>query len=94
VSATKMDETRFRLIVADTGIGIKPENLKRLFKEFEQIDPGRRRGQGTGLGLALARRIVQLQSGTIDVKSEFGKGTQFTVVLPLALPPLEFGSES
>jgi PAS domain S-box-containing protein len=94
VSATKMDENRFRLIVADTGIGIKAENLKRLFKEFEQIDPGRRRGQGTGLGLALTRRIVQLQSGTIDVQSEFGKGTQFTVVLPLALPPLEFGSES
>ena len=94
VSATRMNEHRFRLIVADTGIGIKPENLKRLFKEFEQIDPGRRRGQGTGLGLALSRRIVQLQSGTIDVQSEFGKGTQFTVVLPLALPPLEFGSES
>ena len=94
VSATKIDEERFRLIVADTGIGIKPENLKRLFKEFEQIDPGRRRGQGTGLGLALTRRIVQLQSGTVDVRSEFGKGTQLTVVLPLALPPLEFGSES
>lgn len=94
VSATKIAEDRFRLLVADTGIGIKPENLKRLFKEFEQIDPGRRRGQGTGLGLALTRRIVQLQSGTIDVHSEFGKGTQFTIVLPLALPPLEFGSES
>jgi protein-histidine pros-kinase len=89
VVTAKIDENRFRLVVADTGIGIKAENLKRLFKEFEQIDPGRRRGQGTGLGLALTRRIVQLQAGTIDVESEFGKGTKFTIVLPLALPSLE-----
>ena len=89
VVTAKIDENRFRLVVADTGIGIKAENLKRLFKEFEQIDPGRRRGQGTGLGLALTRRIVQLQSGTIDVESEFGKGTKFTIVLPLALTSLE-----
>jgi protein-histidine pros-kinase len=94
VKTAKIDENQFRLTVSDTGIGIKPENLKRLFKEFEQIDPGRRRGQGTGLGLALTRRIVELQSGTIDVESEFGKGTKFTIVLRLALPPLEFGSES
>ena len=94
VATAKIDESHFRLIVADTGIGIKAENLKRLFREFEQIDPGRRRGQGTGLGLALTRRIVQLQSGTIDVESEFGKGTKFTIVLPLALPPLEFESQS
>jgi protein-histidine pros-kinase len=89
VVTAKIDENRFNLVVADTGIGIKAENLKRLFKEFEQIDPGQRRGQGTGLGLALTRRIVQLQSGTIDVESEFGKGTKFTIVLPLALPSLE-----
>jgi PAS domain S-box-containing protein len=89
VVTAKIDENHFRLTVTDTGIGIKPENLKRLFKEFEQIDPGRGRGQGTGLGLALTRRIVQLQSGTIDVESEFGKGTKFTIVLPLALSPLE-----
>ena len=94
VITTKIDEYCFRLIVTDTGIGIKPENLKRLFKEFEQIDPGRRRGQGTGLGLALTRRIVQLQSGTIDVESEFGKGTKFTIVLPLALPTAECESQS
>jgi PAS domain S-box-containing protein len=90
VITTKIDPGHFRLMVEDTGIGIKAENLKRLFKEFEQIDPGQRRDQGTGLGLALTRRIIQLQSGTIDVESEFGKGTKFTIVLPLALPPLDF----
>jgi len=89
VTTTKIEQGRFRLVVADTGIGIKPEDVKRLFKEFEQINPGQRRGQGTGLGLALTRRIVELQSGTIDVESEFGKGTKFTIVLPLALPSLE-----
>jgi PAS domain S-box-containing protein len=85
VVTSKIDQDRFRLIVADTGIGIKPEDLKRLFKQFEQINPGQRRGQGTGLGLALTRRIVELQSGTIDVESEFGKGTKFTIVLPMVL---------
>jgi PAS domain S-box-containing protein len=94
VVTNQTDEIHFRLVVADTGIGIKPENLKRLFKEFEQIDPSQRRGQGTGLGLALTRRIVQLQSGSIDVESEFGKGTKFTIVLPLGLPLVDCESQS
>jgi PAS domain S-box-containing protein len=94
VVSTKIDHNRFRLVVADTGIGIKPEDLKRLFKQFEQISPGQHRGQGTGLGLALTRRIVELQSGTIDVESEFGKGTKFTVVLPMVLPPLDSDAHS
>jgi PAS domain S-box-containing protein len=94
VVTSKIDQDRFRLVVADTGIGIKPEDLKRLFKQFEQINPGQRRGQGTGLGLALTRRIVELQSGTIDVESEFGKGTKFTIVLPIVLPPLDSDSQS
>jgi PAS domain S-box-containing protein len=94
VTTTKIEQGRFRLVVADTGIGIKPEDVKRLFKEFEQINSGQRRGQGTGLGLALTRRIVELQSGTIDVESEFGKGTKFTIVLPMVLPPLDSDSLS
>jgi signal transduction histidine kinase len=94
VVTTKIDKDRFQLVVADTGIGIKPEDLKRLFKQFEQINPGQRRGQGTGLGLALTRRIVELQSGAIDVESEFGKGTKFTIVLPMVLRPLDADSQS
>jgi PAS domain S-box-containing protein len=94
VVTDKIDKNHFRLVVADTGIGIKPEDLKRLFKEFEQINPGQRQGQGTGLGLALTRRIVELQSGTIDVESEFGRGTKFTIVLPMVLPTLEADSRS
>ncbi|MBV8215609.1 MAG: PAS domain S-box protein [Verrucomicrobia bacterium] len=94
VVTTKIDHNRFRLVVADTGIGIKPEDLKRLFKQFEQINSGQRRGQGTGLGLALTRRIVELQSGSIDVESEFGKGTRFTIVLPMVLRALDADSQS
>ena len=75
---------KFRLAVKDNGIGIKPEDLKRLFREFEQIESGAtRRYEGTGLGLALTRKIVEMQGGCIDVASKAGQGTTFTVILPL-----------
>jgi signal transduction histidine kinase len=75
---------QFTLAVQDSGIGIKPEDLKRLFREFEQIDSGAgRRYEGTGLGLALTRKLVELQGGGITVESEQGKGSTFTVTLPL-----------
>jgi PAS domain S-box-containing protein len=75
---------RFKLVVKDTGIGIKPEDLGRLFKEFEQLesDVGQRQ-EGTGLGLALTWKIVELLGGKIDVESEIGKGSSFTIELPL-----------
>jgi protein-histidine pros-kinase len=74
----------FRLSVRDSGIGIKAEDIKRLFKEFEQLETGTdRRFGGTGLGLALTRKIVEMQGGTINVESEVGKGSTFTVILPL-----------
>ena len=82
--ATPHEADRFKLAVKDTGIGIKAEDLKRLFTEFEQLESGAsRRYEGTGLGLALTRRIVELQGGTIGVESELGKGSTFTVVLPV-----------
>jgi PAS domain S-box-containing protein len=78
------DQSRFRVSVKDTGIGIKPEDMSRLFTEFEQLESGAsRRFEGTGLGLALTRKIVELQRGTIGVESEVGKGSTFTVILPL-----------
>jgi PAS domain S-box-containing protein len=76
------DDT-LRLSVIDTGIGIDADNLARLFVEFQQIDSGAaRRYQGTGLGLALTRRLVECQGGSIGVSSEPGRGSEFTVMLP------------
>jgi len=81
---------RFRLSVRDSGIGIKAEDIKRLFKEFEQLETGTdRRFGGTGLGLALTRKIVEMQGGTIDVESEVSKGSTFTVILPLVYRELQ-----
>jgi PAS domain S-box-containing protein len=78
-----LGDAQIELSVADTGIGIKAEDFSRLFVEFEQLESGStRRYQGTGLGLALAKKIVELHGGTIRVESEFGHGTTFTVVLP------------
>jgi PAS domain S-box-containing protein len=73
-----------RIRVADTGIGIKPEDLAKLFVPFRQIDSGlERQHEGTGLGLAICRRLTQLLGGTIAAESAWGQGSVFTVTLPL-----------
>jgi signal transduction histidine kinase len=83
IVASLRDHDRFQVAVKDTGIGIKQEDLKRLFREFEQLDAGSaRRFEGTGLGLALTKKIVEFQQGSIDVTSEFGHGSTFTAVFP------------
>jgi PAS domain S-box-containing protein len=71
--------------VADTGIGIAPADVDRLFRAFEQVNmPSGDRPAGTGLGLALTKRLVDMHGGTIDVASQVGAGTTFTVRLPVA----------
>ena len=69
--------------VTDTGCGIPPEHIKQLFSPFFTTKPV---GQGTGLGLSIAYGIVKMHQGTIQVKSQVGKGTTFTVTLPVRLP--------
>ena len=84
---TDPDGEQLQLSVTDTGIGIAPENLDKLFKPFVQLDSSlSRRYAGTGLGLALVRRIVELQGGSIALESEVGKGSCFTVNLPWKHP--------
>lgn len=73
-----------KISVIDTGIGIQPENLNRLFKPFHQIDSGMTRlNEGTGLGLAICKKLLDLMGGQIKVVSEWSKGTEFIVTLPL-----------
>jgi PAS domain S-box-containing protein len=74
---------QFRLEVQDTGIGIPEEELSMLFQEFQQLPNSRKAGQGTGLGLALTRRIVEAQGGSIAVRSQPGIGSVFSATLPL-----------
>ncbi len=72
------------LQVADTGIGIPPEQQTRIFERFYQVDGSiRRRYGGVGLGLALVQELVEAHGGRITVESEVGRGSAFTVTLPV-----------
>jgi len=72
--------------VADTGVGIAPEHLPRLFERFYRVDPARSREDGgTGIGLAIARSVVEAHGGHIHAESEMGNGSVFTFDLPVAL---------
>ncbi len=77
------DDAQFRLEVQDSGVGIRTEDLGRLFVEFQQLEAGTsKRHQGTGLGLALTRRLVEAQGGRVGVRSTLGEGSTFHAVLP------------
>ena len=84
----RTDKETVSLQVVDKGVGIAPEDLANLFEEFRQVDSSlTRKHEGTGLGLALTRRLVELHGGDISVDSELGKGTTFTVTLLRDLVP-------
>jgi signal transduction histidine kinase len=73
-----------RFSVSDTGIGIKKEDMDKLFRTFEQIDSGIcRKYGGAGLGLAIVKQLVEIHGGTITVESKYGEGSTFTFLLPL-----------
>lgn len=73
---------RARLSIRDTGIGIAPEDVSRLFQRFSQLSPGMRQANGTGLGLSISKALVDAHGGEIGVSSELGKGSTFWFALP------------
>jgi len=81
ISAARADDG-IRLTVADTGIGIAQLDHGRMFDEFQQVGAGAGHVAGTGLGLALTRRLVHAHGGKIELESELGRGSSFTVTLP------------
>jgi signal transduction histidine kinase len=80
------------IAVSDTGVGIAKEDQQAVFEEFRQVGASAKRVEGTGLGLALARKFVELHGGRITVESEPGVGSTFTFTIPAASstgPPAE-----
>ena len=67
----------------DTGIGIAPEDRAHIFEEFRQVGQGTAKAEGTGLGLALTKKFVELHGGRIWVESQVGLGSTFTFALPI-----------
>ncbi|MGH2629736.1 MAG: sensor histidine kinase, partial [Actinomycetota bacterium] len=82
VSAIR-DNGEVRISVADTGPGIALEDRERIFEEFQQTEAGGEQHEGTGLGLALSKRFVELHGGRIWLESEVGSGSTFTFALPM-----------
>jgi signal transduction histidine kinase len=86
VSARMIDPNHVEFAVRDTGIGIAAEHLPNLFSDFVQIDVRlQKRLRGTGLGLSLARKFAELLGGKVAVESELGKGSRFSVTLPVKI---------
>jgi signal transduction histidine kinase len=84
VTAALMDEGRVEFAVSDTGIGIARDHLPVLFSDFVQIDTRiQKRLRGTGLGLSLAKKFAELLGGSVAVSSEIGRGSRFSVLIPL-----------
>jgi signal transduction histidine kinase/ActR/RegA family two-component response regulator len=95
---TNTTQDYLQISISDTGIGIAPENIQKLFQPFIQIDSAlNRQFEGTGLGLALVKRIVELHGGYVDLTSELGVGSCFSILLPclpLPNPQTKIGSSN
>ena len=86
ISASQQNGS-LKLVVSDTGIGIEKEDLNKIFEEFHRGDSSStKKYRGTGLGLAIVKKFVNLLGGEVAVESEVGKGSVFTVTLPLDYP--------
>lgn len=82
ISCTKLNDRTVQIRIEDTGIGIHPDNLECIFKPFQRVDSDREPVEGTGVGLTICRKLAHLMHGSLDVQSEEGKGSCFSIVLP------------
>jgi signal transduction histidine kinase len=89
VSCDLADQSRLRIKVHDTGPGIRPEDRELLFTLFERLGAEQTGVEGTGVGLALSRRLAEAMGGTVDVESAVGQGSTFWVELPIVEGPVE-----
>ena len=84
VSTKNIPGDKLRITIADNGIGIKKEDLKKIFEKFFRVSTGNRHDvKGFGLGLAYVYKMLGLMGGTITAESDLGKGTRFIITLPL-----------
>ena len=84
--SARLDDGRVEVAVVDTGPGIAAEHLETIFEEFEQASDGKQAEEGTGLGLPLSRKLVELHGGRLWVESEVGRGSTFRFTLPVEAP--------
>jgi two-component system cell cycle sensor histidine kinase PleC len=95
VALSRLDDDRLRVSVTDTGIGIAPEDLARLARPFEQVEGQHSKTtQGTGLGLALTKSLIELHGGELSMESEPGRGTTVSFDLPIRRPGVEIRDEA
>lgn len=89
LSVSREEEDKLRIDVQDSGIGISPEAMQRIFREFQQADNSTTRQYGgTGLGLSISRNLARLLGGDISVVSELGKGSTFSLIVPMSYKPV------
>jgi signal transduction histidine kinase len=80
----KAADGMYTIAVRDTGPGVPPQDREKIFEEFQQVDSSSTRAKGgTGLGLSISRRLIQMHGGRIDLESELGVGSTFTMVVPV-----------